>query len=188
MSSTLFWEKLVSLMSVEARMSRTQMRDMMDSQLIFMPFTWRWWWAILRCSCCCNFFKKKMINFHFGFLQNMSGQIEDCFLLGVPQYHLCDYQIIITFVAMRVHDHCIRRIIIVIVVASLIYNIYIYIYTLHYITLHYITLHYITLHYITYHTIPLHTIPYIHYIYTYIYVYTCVYIHSVYIHSVYIYT
>ena len=129
----------------------------------------------------------------------MSGQIGDCFLLGVPQYHLCGYQIIITFVAMRVHDHCIRGIIIVIVVASLIYNIYI-IHTLHYITFysipfHSITLHYIhtsmhacihtyiTLHYITLHYITLHT--YIHNMYIYIYIHTYVYIYT-YVHTYFI--
>ena len=114
----------------------------------------------------------------------MSGQIGDCFLLGVPQYHLCDYQIIITFVAMRVHDHCIRGIIIVIVVASLIYNIYIYI---HYITLHYITLIHIIYIY-THICIHIHIYIYIYihsvYIYIYIYIYTYIYI---YIH-IYIYT
>ena len=128
----------------------------------------------------------------------MSGQIGDCFLLGVPQYHLCGYQIIITFVAMRVHDHCIRGIIIVIVVASLIYIHYIPFHSipLHYITLHtyihacmhaYIhTLHYIALHYITLHCITLHYIhTYIHNICIYIYIHTYVYIYT-YVHTYFI--
>ena len=40
MSSTVCLEKVVSVMSVLAKISRTQTREQIDSQDIFMPFTW----------------------------------------------------------------------------------------------------------------------------------------------------